>query len=89
MGCEKQDNTFSLLTIKKSERAVFLHENKPQNCLSLYFSAFRSHMIIHMISYSCKNILLHIVCYSAFFQEFKNLNFVAPSLGIVSWYGTM
>ena len=27
------DNTFSLLTINKSERVVFLDENKPQNCL--------------------------------------------------------
>ena len=61
---------------KKSERVVFLDENKPQNGLKLYFSAFRSHMIIHMILYLCKNILLqksHIVCYSAFFQKFKNL----------------
>ena len=41
-------------------------------------------MIIHMILYSWKNILLHIVCYSAFFQEF-----VAPSLGIVCRYGPM
>ena len=29
-------------------------------------------MIIHMILYSSKNILLHIACYSAFFQDFKN-----------------
>ena len=56
---------------KKSERVVFLDENKPQNCLYLYFSAFRSHMIIYMILYSCKNILLHIVCYSALFQNLR------------------
>ena len=68
-----QDNASSLLTIKKSERVVFLDENEPQNCLLLYFSAFWLHMIIHIILYSCKNILLYIDCYSAFFKELKNL----------------
>ena len=28
-------------------------------------------MIIHMILYSCKSILLHIVCYSAFFKNLR------------------
>ena len=46
-------------------------------------------MIIHMIIYSCKNILLHIhvVCYWAFFSRIQE--FVAPSLGIVSRYAPM
>ena len=41
-------------------------------------SAFRSHMIIHMILYSCKSILLYIVCYSAFF---KNLRICSAKFG--------
>ena len=28
-------------------------------------------MIIHMILYSCKSILLHIVCYSVFFKNLR------------------
>ena len=71
--------TFLCVTIKNLKewyflkKTIFLDENKPQNCLYLYFSAFWSHMVFHIILYLCKNILLHIVCYSAFFQEFKNL----------------
>ena len=53
-------------------------ENKPKNRLQLYFSAFQLHMIIHMSLYSCINILLHIVCYSAFF---KNLRFCSAKFG--------
>ena len=50
------DQSVWLRNHKKYKRMVFLDENKPQNYLQLYFSAFRSHMIIHMILYSYKDI---------------------------------
>ena len=37
MGCEKQDNTFSLLTIKKSERVAKTNFKIVYNCILVHF----------------------------------------------------